>query len=120
MGYRRFAMTNGGSLCDRVQHLGEDMSNMKLKSKKPLFLLMTVGFAAAAGCRLAPPKSVDQGEGGVCIEDPELVLDGGVAAADPDAGTVPIDNVVAPVSCTGTTWPDVKLAYVQPYAPAPE
>ena len=91
MGYRRFAMTIGmtspstchktrparrivdhdrGPLCDRVQHLGEAMSNKNLKT--PLFLLMTVGFAAAAGCRLSPPKSVDQGEGGVCSEDPDV------------------------------------------------
>ena len=137
MGHRRLAMTNAvdvptkqraarrivdhdrGPLCDRVQHLGEAMSNKNLK--KPLLLLMTVGFAAAAGCRLSPPKSMDQGEGGVCIEDPEFVVaDGGVAAADSDAARVPIDNVVMPVSCTGATYPDVKLNYVEPYAPAPE
>ena len=51
---------------------------------------------------------------------PTFVVDGGVAAADPDAGGVPIDNVVTAVSCNGATYPDVKLNYVEPYAPAPE
>src|SRR3954471_6143062 len=90
-GLRSFRNDERRPLCDRVQHLGEDM-NMKLKTKNPLLLLMTVGFAAAAGCRLSPPKSVDQGEGGVCIDDPVLVTaDGGVAADDSDGGAVPID-----------------------------
>ena len=57
---------------------------------------------------------MDQGEGGVCIEDPELVaVDGGVAAGTiPTPAPCPIDNVVMPVACSGATWPDVKLNYV--------
>jgi beta-glucosidase len=119
MGYGRFAMTNGGPLCDRVQHLGEDMFNMKFKT--PLLLFVTVGFAAAAGCRLSPPKSVDEGDGGalLCSEDPTLDVDAG-AGDDPDAGTTPIDNVVTAMSCSGTTGPAVTLNYVQPYAPSPD
>src|SRR5262245_32148855 len=92
------------------------MSNMKFP--KPILLLIAVGLAAAAGCRLSPPKS-QAGEGGValCIEDPEIPseADGG---ADADEAGTPIDNVVTPVSCPSAEV-KVQLNYVEPYEPDP-
>src|SRR5207253_629802 len=92
---------------------------MNMKSKKPLLLFVTVGFAAAAGCRLAPPMSVAEGDGGalMCSEDPTFDVNAGTGG-DPDGG-VPIDNVVPAVSCSDTTGPTVALKYVQPYVPEP-
>jgi beta-glucosidase len=85
-------------------------------------LISCVGLLSATGCRLSPPKSVDDtSDGGlaVCIEDPEVMInvdvDGGAPADD---GGTPIDNVVTPVSCPGATALDVKLNYVQPYEPS--